>query len=184
MPPSWAYWFGTTSRGQDVFWQLTFAIRNTLLFGMPVALLSRCLSLADRADRRLRRRLGRPRADVDQRHLHRHPAVPDPGAVLFRDARPACPGCCWRWSMACLGWAYDARLIRSVALSLRTREFTETGIFSGMTHARDPAAGASALRAADRVLDHDEQHELVDRPGGDAVGAGLHRHQHADHRRA
>jgi peptide/nickel transport system permease protein len=35
--------------------------------------------------------------------------------------------------MACLGWAYDARLIRSVALSLRTREFTETAIFSGMT---------------------------------------------------
>ena len=31
--------------------------------------------------------------------------------------------------MACLGWAYDARLIRSVAMSLRTREFTETAIF-------------------------------------------------------
>ena len=38
--------------------------------------------------------------------------------------------------MACLGWAYDARLIRSVALSLRTREFTETGIFSGMSMRR------------------------------------------------
>src|SRR5690348_3761140 len=35
--------------------------------------------------------------------------------------------------MAGLGWAYDARLIRSVALSLRTREFTETAIFSGMS---------------------------------------------------
>ena len=34
VPPSLTYWFGTTSRGQDVFWQLTFAIRNTLLFGM------------------------------------------------------------------------------------------------------------------------------------------------------
>mgnify|MGYP003339590039 CR=1 FL=1 len=34
--------------------------------------------------------------------------------------------------MACLGWAYDARLIRSVAMGLRTREFTETSIFSGM----------------------------------------------------
>ena len=44
-------WFGTTSRGQDVFWQLTFAIRNTLLFGIAVALLSRLLSLVDRAGR-------------------------------------------------------------------------------------------------------------------------------------
>src|SRR3954451_24743818 len=44
--PSWAYPFGTTSRGQDVFWQLTVAIRNTLAFGIAVALLSRVLSLA------------------------------------------------------------------------------------------------------------------------------------------
>lgn len=35
--------------------------------------------------------------------------------------------------MACLGWAYDARLIRSVAMSIKSREFTETSIFSGMT---------------------------------------------------
>jgi peptide/nickel transport system permease protein len=35
--------------------------------------------------------------------------------------------------MALLGWAYDARLIRSLALSLKTREFTHTGVFSGMS---------------------------------------------------
>ena len=45
VPPSPTYWFGTTSRGQDVFWQLTFAIRNTLLFGCTVALISRILAL-------------------------------------------------------------------------------------------------------------------------------------------
>ena len=32
--------------------------------------------------------------------------------------------------MAFLGWAYDARLIRSVMMSLKTREFTRTGVFS------------------------------------------------------
>jgi len=35
--------------------------------------------------------------------------------------------------MACLGWAYDARLIRSITMSLRTREFTENSVFSGMS---------------------------------------------------
>src|SRR6185295_3152003 len=35
--------------------------------------------------------------------------------------------------MASLGWAYDARLIRSVAMSLKTREFAQTSVFSGMT---------------------------------------------------
>src|SRR4029077_14148276 len=46
MPPSWPHVLGTTSRGQDVFWQLAFAIRNTLLFGFSVAILSRAISLA------------------------------------------------------------------------------------------------------------------------------------------
>src|SRR4029453_799586 len=45
VPPSAAYWFGTTSRGQDLFWRLTFAIRNTLSFGVVVAVLSRLLAL-------------------------------------------------------------------------------------------------------------------------------------------
>jgi peptide/nickel transport system permease protein len=36
-------------------------------------------------------------------------------------------------AMASLGWPYDARLIRSVALSLRTREFTAMSVFSGMS---------------------------------------------------
>ena len=38
--------------------------------------------------------------------------------------------------MACLGWSYDARLIRSVAMSLRHREFTETGDLLRHEHAR------------------------------------------------
>jgi len=38
--------------------------------------------------------------------------------------------------MALLGWAYDARLIRAVALSLKTREFTDTAVFSGMSAPR------------------------------------------------
>ena len=38
-------------------------------------------------------------------------------------------------AMASLGWAYDARLIRSVMMSLKTREFTRTAMFSGMSGA-------------------------------------------------
>ena len=45
LPPSWPHVLGTNSRGQDVFWQLSFAIRNTLLFGFSVAILSRIISL-------------------------------------------------------------------------------------------------------------------------------------------
>src|SRR5690606_17660025 len=35
--------------------------------------------------------------------------------------------------MACFGWPYDARLIRSVTLGLRHREFTRQAVFAGMS---------------------------------------------------
>ena len=35
--------------------------------------------------------------------------------------------------MASLGWPFDARLIRSIALGLRHREFTRHAVFSGMS---------------------------------------------------
>jgi peptide/nickel transport system permease protein len=132
LPPGWPNVLGTTSRGQDVFWLLTFAIRNTLLFGFLVAAISRVLSLV------IGLVSGYAGGWVDRVLM----SVNDtfiviplfPILVLFyfvmKDRMS--------WAslavvMACLGWAYDARLIRSVAMSLRTREFTETSIFSGMS---------------------------------------------------
>jgi peptide/nickel transport system permease protein len=132
VPPSWAYPLGTTSRGQDLFWQLTFAIRNTLLFGFTVAIISRILSLVIGL---LSGYLGGPVDRVLMSINDTFIVIPlFPILVLFyfvmRDSMT--------WTllalvMACLGWAYDARLIRSITMSLRTREFTESGIFSGMT---------------------------------------------------
>jgi peptide/nickel transport system permease protein len=132
MPPSWSYILGTTSRGQDVFWQLTFAIRNTLAFGFSVALLSRVLSLV------VGLISGYAGGLVDRVMM----AVNDtfiviplfPILVLFYFImRDRMSWAALALIMGSLGWAYDARLIRSLALSLRTREFTETGIFSGMS---------------------------------------------------
>jgi ABC-type dipeptide/oligopeptide/nickel transport system permease subunit len=173
VPPSWAYWFGTTSRGQDVFWQLTFAIRNTMLFGFAVAILSRLISIG------IGMWSGYKGGFVDRVLMSINDTfivIPlFPLLVLFyfvlRDKMS------WpllALAMACLGWAYDARLIRSVALSLKTREFTQQSVFSGMRTHEIVLQEAPALRAADRVLHHDEQHDLVDRPGGDAIGARLH----------
>lgn len=132
VPPSAAHWLGTTSRGQDVFWQVTVAIRNTLSFGLTVALLSRLMSLT------IGLLAGYKGGWLDRGLM----ALNDtfiviplfPVLILFyfvlRD------GMSWMllaFIMACFGWAYDARLIRSVAMSLKTREFTRTCVFSGMT---------------------------------------------------
>jgi peptide/nickel transport system permease protein len=135
MPPGWPYILGTTSRGQDVFWLLTFAIRNTLLFGLAVAIISRIISLV------IGLVAGYMGGFVDRVLMSLNDTfivIPlFPILVLFyfvmRDRMS--------WAllavvMAFLGWAYDARLIRSVAMSLRAREFTDTGIFSGMSMPR------------------------------------------------
>ena len=132
MPPSWPHILGTTSRGQDVFWQLSFAIRNTLLFGFSVAILSRVISLV------VGLVAGYAGGMVDRVLMSINDSfivIPlFPILVLFYFVMREHMS--WAWlalAMAGLGWAYDARLIRSVALSLRTREFTQTGIFSGMS---------------------------------------------------
>ena len=132
VPPSASNWLGTTSRGQDVFWQLTFAIRNTLVFGLLVALLSRLLALL------VGLVAGYCGGWIDRILMSINDTfniIPlFPLLILFyfvlRD-RMSTP--LLAVLMACLGWAYDARLIRSVAMSLKTREFTATSIFSGMT---------------------------------------------------
>ncbi len=132
LPPSWDHPFGTNSRGQDVFWQLTFAIRNSLLFGITVALLSRLVALA------VGLISGYVGGTVDRILMSINDTFvvfpPFPILVLvyfiFKDHMS------WALlavAMASLGWPYDARLIRSVALSLRTREFTTQSLFSGMS---------------------------------------------------
>jgi peptide/nickel transport system permease protein len=131
MPPSLEHWLGTTSRGQDVFWQLSAAIRNTLTFGIVVAVISRVIALA------VGLFAGYAGGPVDRLLMSVNDTfivVPIfPILVLFyfvmRDQMS--------WALlalvaACLGWAYDARLIRSVALSLKTREFTAQSAFCGM----------------------------------------------------
>jgi len=131
VPPSWAHPFGTSSRGQDVFWQLTVALRNTLLFGFAVAILSRLLSL-------LIGLVSGYRGGFTDRVLM---SINDTFIViplfpllilLYFVMRDYMNWALLALVVACLGWAYDARLIRSLMMSLKTREFTRTSVFSGM----------------------------------------------------
>ncbi len=132
LPPGWPHIFGTTSRGQDMFWLLSDAIRNTLLFGLCVALMSRIMALVvGLVSGYLGGWVDRLLMSINDTFI----VIPLlPILVLFyfvmRDKLT------WGWLaviMAMLGWAYDARLIRSIAISLRNRDFTRTSVFSGMS---------------------------------------------------
>lgn len=135
LAPSAEYWFGTNSRGQDMFWQLTFAFRNTLLFGVIVSGLSRVISitvglvsgyLGGNVDRFLM---------VINDVFVTLPIFPLL-LVFFFVLGDRLNTITLAVIMAGLGWPFDARLIRSVALGLRHREFTRHAVFSGMSPAK------------------------------------------------
>jgi len=46
LKPSNEYILGTDSRGQDIFWQATFAIRNSLIISVVAGLISRIIAVA------------------------------------------------------------------------------------------------------------------------------------------
>lgn len=131
-PPSWEYWFGTNSRGQDMFWQLTFAFRNTLTFGITVAVLSRIISMV------VGLLAGYMGGWVDRVLMFVNDifvAIPIfPILILFYLVMKANSNAfVLALLMACFGWPFDARLIRSVAIGLRYREFTRQAVFAGMS---------------------------------------------------
>ncbi|MDR3471639.1 MAG: ABC transporter permease [Devosia sp.] len=130
--PNAQYWFGTNSRGQDMFWQLTFAFRNTLGFGITVAVLSRIISIV------IGLGAGYLGGWVDRVLMFFNDifvAIPIfPILILFYFVmRSNLNSFTLALLMACFGWPFDARLIRSVALGLRHREFTRQAVFAGMS---------------------------------------------------
>lgn len=132
LPPSSEFWFGTNSRGQDLFWQLSFAFRNSLIFGFTVAIISRVISIA------VGLTAGYAGGWVDRSLMFVNDvfvALPIfPVLVLFYFVlRDSLDSFTLALLMASFGWPYDARLIRSVALGLKHREFTRHAVFAGMS---------------------------------------------------
>lgn len=130
LPPRWPHILGTTSMGQDVFWLLTFALRNSLVISLVAGLTSRIIAV-------LVGLYAGYKGGVSDRFLS---FLTDSFLViplfliivLFATLFKA------RMGLASLGlllgifgWAWDARVVRSQVLSLRERDFTYTAILSG-----------------------------------------------------
>lgn len=130
LPPSPEHILGTNSLGQDVFWQMTFAVRNSLAVAAFGAAVSRVIAVT------IALMAGYQGGVVDRVLMFINDAflimplflVLVLLAMVVREHMN-------RVTMAllfgALGWPWDARLIRSQVLSLREREFTYTAILSG-----------------------------------------------------
>jgi peptide/nickel transport system permease protein len=130
VPPSLEHFFGTDSRGKDIFWWLTFAVRNSLIMGLITAAISRVIAI-----------LVGLTAGYQGGWLDRVLMSINDSFVIM----PLLPllillGFLLRDMMnlfllgvilGFFGWPYDARLIRSQVLSLKERSFTRTAAYSG-----------------------------------------------------
>lgn len=129
-PPSAEYLLGTNSLGQDVFWVLTFAIRNSLVLAIFSATVSRIIALT----------VGLVSGYTG--------GIVDRVLMFINDGFIVLPLLLVLVLLALLmqehlnivtmgllfgvmGWALDARFIRTQILSLRERDFTYTAILSG-----------------------------------------------------
>lgn len=130
MKPSSTYILGTDSNGQDIFWQATYAVRNSLIISLIAGLVSRVIAIL-----------------VGMVAGYKGGAI-DRVMMFLGDSLLVIPlfliivmvSMLVRQHMNLIvlglmlsffGWAWDARLIRSLVLSLREREFTKTAVLSG-----------------------------------------------------
>lgn len=130
MPPSADYILGTDSNGQDVFWQATFAVRNSLIISLISALVSRVIAIL------VGMVAGYKGGTVDRVLMFFGDSLlVIPLFLIFvmlaMMVREHMNLVTLGLMLAIFGWAWDARLIRSMVLSLREREFTMTSILSG-----------------------------------------------------
>jgi len=129
-PPSLEHFFGTDSRGQDLFWWMTFALRNSFLLGVISASISRVIAiLVGLAAGYQGGWLDRFLMSINDTFVV-IPLLPILILLSFllRDNMNEF----WLgFLLGLFGWPYDARLIRSQVLSLRERSFTRTAFYSG-----------------------------------------------------
>lgn len=128
--PSREHLLGTDSNGQDIFWIASFAVRNSLIVAVIAGVVSRIIAV-------LFGMIGGYKGGNTDRVLM---FISDTllviplfliivlMAMLVRERMNLVT---LGLLLALFGWAWDARVIRSLILSLRTREFTQTAILSG-----------------------------------------------------
>jgi peptide/nickel transport system permease protein len=130
MAPSSEHWLGTNSKGQDVFWLATFAVRNSLTIAVIAGTVSRVIAIV------VGMVAGYKGGFTDRVLMF----ISDTLlviplfliivmlAMLIREMMNLVT---LGLLLACFGWAWDARVIRSQILSLRERDFTQTAVLSG-----------------------------------------------------
>ena len=130
LPPSGQHWLGTTSLGQDIFWLLMEAIHNSLLIGLIVALIGTVVGVFVGL-------LAGFSGGVVDRVLtvvtDTFVVIPSlPILILMTSLmKGSSTAILMALVLAMFAWAWPSRQIRSMALTMKERDFIQTAWFSG-----------------------------------------------------
>ena len=129
--PSFEHPLGTNSLGQDIFWKLTYAIRNSLILGVLCALISRTIAVSNGL---LSGYIGGTTDRILSTITDSFIVIPRlPILILLSSSlRERMSILTLAIILAVLDWAWPSKRYRAQVLSLREREFTHTAVFSGM----------------------------------------------------
>jgi peptide/nickel transport system permease protein len=129
--PGGEFVLGTTSQGQDVFWLLTYAVRNSLMIATIAVLIGRSIGVL----------LGMVSGYIGGTFDRVVSSFVDSFIVIPRLPLLILIASILRGQMTMvtlgaligfLDWAYPSKRYRAQVLSLREREFTQTAVFAGM----------------------------------------------------
>ena len=131
-PPSSAFVFGTTSQGEDVFWTMTFAVRNTLTISVIAVVIGRGIGVFLGM---ISGYFGGTFDRVTQSIIESIIVIPRLPLLILIGA--ILRGSLTIYSLGILigllDWAFPSKRYRAQILSLRERDFTHTAVFSGMS---------------------------------------------------
>lgn len=127
---SWEHWLGTTNMGQDVTWLLIEAIHNSLLMGLIVALIGTVVGVFVGL---LSGFVGGALDRVLMTITDTFVVIPSlPILILMTSLmKGSSTVIVMALVLAMFAWAWPSRQIRSMALTIKERDFIHTARFSG-----------------------------------------------------
>ena len=132
--PSGAHWLGTTAQGEDVFSQLVYGARTSLIVGVVAGVISTLIGLV------IGLLAGYKRGWVDEIlsfFINLGLVVPVlPLMVTLAAYAPVRGLTLIIFVISVTGWAYGARIKRSQIITLRTRDYITAARFAGDSTAR------------------------------------------------
>ncbi len=132
LKPTFEHLLGTNSQGQDIFWFLVFAIRNSLMLGVAVSI---CVTIIATLVGLSAGYIGGWFERVVMLITDSFITIPVFPILIVLGALVRGRTSFWVVGLLLVifGWAWGARTVRSMALSIREREFINMARFSGAT---------------------------------------------------